>query len=118
MFCPSNLICQAAVRTHVVQWTFMKTAALLLAICAGLFAQQSGYLTASEIQSLVGALPPPPVDKDARDTADRAIFLNTRALKDGPRWTLAQSDNNLGVIAILKDFQCSSAMLVDPQKTP
>lgn len=50
-------------------------------------------------------LAPAPVAGTPRDDADRAVFRNTRALKDTPRWSLAQNDVNQA--AILKDLSCA-----------
>ena len=38
-------------------------------------------------------VPPAPKEGEARYENDRKIFLATRALKDTPRWSLAQEDN-------------------------
>lgn len=38
-------------------------------------------------------VPPPPAKGSPQAEKDREIFLTTRALKDTPRWSLAQADN-------------------------
>jgi len=38
-------------------------------------------------------VPPPPAKGSLQAQKDRQIFLSTRALKDTPRWSLAQADN-------------------------
>ena len=50
-------------------------------------------------------LPPAPVAGTVRYEADRSIYRSTRALKDSPRWALAQNDVNQ--FALLKDLSCA-----------
>lgn len=61
-------------------------------------------------------LPPAPQPGSPRDDADRAVFRATRALKDTPRWALAQNDVNQA--AILKDLACSVGVELTAQNAP
>jgi acid phosphatase (class A) len=61
-------------------------------------------------------LPPSPEPGSPRDDADRAVFRDTRALKDTPRWSLAQNDANQA--AILKDLSCAVGVELTPQNAP
>jgi acid phosphatase (class A) len=61
-------------------------------------------------------LPPAPAVGSPRDDADRAIFRATRALKDTPRWALAQNDVNQA--AILKDMSCAVGVELTVQNAP
>ncbi len=59
---------------------------------------------------------PRPSPGEARYEADRKTFLATRALKDGPRWKLAQADNDER--AILADFGCALGFTPTPETNP
>jgi len=61
-------------------------------------------------------LPPAPVAGTVRYGADRKVFLQTRALKDTPRWALAQNDVNQA--AILKDLSCAVGVELNPVNAP
>src|SRR6185437_9243734 len=61
-------------------------------------------------------LPPAPHPGGPRDDADRAVFRQTRALKDTPRWSLAQNDVNQA--AILKDLACAVGVELTARNAP
>lgn len=61
-------------------------------------------------------LPPAPVVGTPRYEADRAVYKATRALKDSPRWSLAQNDVNQG--AILKDLSCAVGVELTAANAP
>jgi len=63
-------------------------------------------------------LQPAPVDGDARDIADRAIFLSTRALEGSPRWALAAGDNDISQAGILRAFRCATDLDLTAQEAP
>jgi acid phosphatase (class A) len=67
---------------------------------------------------LFHVLPPAPRDGDARDTADRRIFRETRALEGSPRWRMAAADVDLSSAAMLRHFACSLDIQLDPQQAP
>lgn len=76
-----------------VSW-FLVGAALTLAGCATLSgdAPAERYLAKGAFDAR-DHLAPAPKKGSAADLRDREIFHATRALKDTPRWTLAQADN-------------------------
>jgi acid phosphatase (class A) len=76
------------------------------------------YLTPAETPDVEKVLQPAPVDGDARDIADRAIFRSTRALEGSARWALATSDNDISQSGLLKAFRCSADMDLTPQTSP
>jgi acid phosphatase (class A) len=76
------------------------------------------YLAANQTPDIGKVLEPAPVDGDARDTADRAIFRSTRGLEGSPRWLLAASDNDISQTGILKAFRCAADLDLDVQTTP
>ena len=61
-------------------------------------------------------LPPAPVAGTVRYEADRSIYRSTRALKDSPRWALAQNDVNQ--FAILKDLSCAVGVELTAKNAP
>lgn len=97
-------------------------ALLLLAVCAGAARAQNvartGYLTAATTPDVVKIVPPAPETGDARFTADMAIFRVTRALENSPRWTIAQSDDNVSTAGLFKAFSCSLGVTVTRENAP
>lgn len=55
---------------------------------------------------------------DPRFQADMAIFRKTRVLEGSARWKLAQSDDNLSLVALLRAFACSFGLLLAPENVP
>jgi acid phosphatase (class A) len=78
---------------------------------------RGGYLSADAIDA-VKFLPPPPTPGSAAQAADQDIFIRTRALKDGARWNLAQSDDKLDTDALLADFSCALGLALDRRHAP
>ncbi|MBO9706960.1 MAG: phosphatase PAP2 family protein [Caulobacter sp.] len=74
-----------------------------------------GYLRPGAIDTS-RVLPPAPQPGEARYEADRKTFLATRALKDGPRWALAQND--VDEKKILADFACALGFTPTPETNP
>jgi acid phosphatase (class A) len=74
-------------------WIF-GVAVLTLAGCASLSgdAPTDRYLAKGAFDAKA-LLPPPPAKGTPAEVRDREIFRATRALKDTPRWSLAQADN-------------------------
>ncbi len=76
--------------------TWLETIALLaLSGCATLSGDAGTYpryLPKSAFDAR-DHVPPPPAKGSPQAEKDREIFLTTRALKDTPRWSLAQADN-------------------------
>ncbi|WP_165184273.1 acid phosphatase [Caulobacter soli] len=81
----------------------------------GLATSQKGYLAPGALDT-VKVLAPAPKPGEARYEADRKTFLATRALKDSPRWKLAQADNDER--AILADFACALGFTPTPETNP
>jgi acid phosphatase (class A) len=77
-----------------------------------------GYLTSDQTSSVVRIVPPAPTTGDARYQADMAIFSDTRSLKGSARWTLAQSDDNLSTIGLLRAFRCALGLTLTPDNAP
>ena len=75
----------------------------------------SGYL-GDRAPDTYRILPPAPAAGSIRDQADRATFLATRSLKDGPRWKLAQAD--VDEAAIVADMSCALDMELTAQAAP
>jgi acid phosphatase (class A) len=74
-----------------------------------------GYLPAGALDT-AKVLPPAPADGSAIAEADRRFFLDTRKLKDTPRWALAQND--VDEKAILADYSCALGLTPTQQTTP
>lgn len=74
-----------------------------------------GYLGAAAPDTYK-ILPPAPVAGTPRYEADRQVFRATRALKDTPRWSLAQNDVNQA--AILKDLSCAVGVELTAANAP
>jgi acid phosphatase (class A) len=77
---------------------------------------QAGYLTPQTAPDMLKILPPAPQPGDSRDKADRNVYLQTRILKDGPRWALAHADVNQG--ALLADMTCAVGVELTPTNAP
>ena len=63
-------------------------------------------------------LPAAPTVDSPLGAADRAIFKATRALKDTPRWSLATSDADSGITAMLRDFSCAAGVDLTEASAP
>jgi len=61
-------------------------------------------------------LPPAPVPGTTRYEADRTIFLQTRSLKDTPRWVMARGDDNSALI--IKDMSCAIGVELTAKNAP
>jgi acid phosphatase (class A) len=76
----------------------------------------AGYLGDAAAPDTLRILPPPPAADSARDRADRKVFAETRSLKDGPRWALAQND--IDQTALLEDMACAIGVELTPTNAP
>lgn len=63
------------------------------------------YLADAAKPDTIKILPGAPVAGSARYAADRTVYLETRSMKDSPRWAMAASDAN--ETTIVKDFACA-----------
>jgi len=66
----------------------------------------TGYLASGDIDGQVVLGPPPALDSP-RGKADRTIYLDTRAMAGGPRWTQATKDNDLWNGGALERYACA-----------
>ncbi len=76
---------------------------------------QKGYLPAGALDTSK-VLPAAPKEGEPRYEADRKVFLATRALKDTPRWSLAQND--VDERKIVADFGCALGFVPEQSKLP
>jgi membrane-associated phospholipid phosphatase len=89
--------------------------------CAGMAlealpgAPASGYLAPQARPDLTKVLAPPPATGSPRAIADAAIFDQTRALKDTPRWALATADVDGSVY---EHFADALGVRLTPQTAP
>jgi acid phosphatase (class A) len=67
---------------------------------------------------MLRVLPPAPQAGDERDLRDRDIFEKTRKLDGTARWTLAISDAQITIAALLRTFRCAMGMLLTPEQAP
>ena len=88
-----------------------------LAFSAGAQTSGGGYLAGHEPDAVL-VIPQAPAAGSARDKADRAIFKATRALKDTPRWTLAQNDVKLSTPDFYRDFSCAVGVILTEASLP
>jgi len=75
----------------------------------------NGYLAGS-LPDTTAILPPAPAAGGPRYEADRTLFRATRRLQNGPRWKLAQTDNDQR--AIFKDLACAVGVELTPANAP
>jgi acid phosphatase (class A) len=81
-------------------------------------ARVRGYLTSDQTSGVVRVVLPAPTTGDARYQADIAIFHATRSFEGSPRWTLAQSDDNLSIAGLLHAFRCALGLTLTPDDVP
>lgn len=105
--------------------TRMITAARLsatLLMCTSLLAACTGpsphVLPETAIPDARLVLPSPPAPGSAAQADDDQVFHETRALKDTPRWALAQRDADLEVPHLVRDFSCAVGYTLDLSKAP
>jgi acid phosphatase (class A) len=76
-----------------------------------------GYLAPADLDSLQ-LLGPPPAPDSPRGQADRATYLETRALADSPRWREATQDNDLWYGGAMHRFACAAGVEISARSTP
>jgi acid phosphatase (class A) len=91
-------------------------AALALASCAALPGDDDDRYLHPRAFDARDHLPPPPADGTPAERRDREIFQATRALKDTPRWSLAQADAEKD--RILDGYACALGASITPQTNP
>ncbi len=77
-----------------------------------------GYLSPDRAPDTARILQAAPAPNSARAAADRAIFRATRALKDTPRWKLAQNDVSETILSTLADFSCATRARLSEASAP
>ena len=77
----------------------------------------TGYLAQGVIDG-AALLGPPPTPDSLTGQADRARYLETRALKDTPRWKQAIVDNDLWGGGALRQYSCKLGVSIDEKQTP
>jgi acid phosphatase (class A) len=97
-------------------WACLALLAAMASSAAG--AGDTGYLGADTAPRALLFLPPPPAPGSPEATADRAVFDATRALKDTPRWALAQADDDLGVPGLVHAMSCALGATPGDTATP
>jgi len=93
----------------------MAASAALVGAAPAPRAPAPGYLGAA-LPDSVRILPPAPTAGGARYLTDRTLFLETRRLKDSPRWRLAQDDVDQS--AMLKDMACAVGVELTERNAP
>ena len=91
--------------------------ATVLSACAP-SARHNGALPESAAPDERIVLAPPPVAGSAAQIDDDRVFRATRALKDTPRWQLAQSDADLDPAHLVRDFSCAAGFDLDLAQAP
>lgn len=77
-----------------------------------------GYLDRKQLPDSLALLPKPPAEGSAEAAADLAVHRATRALRDTPRWALANADDNLKFPKAAEVFSCALDMPVSQDATP
>jgi len=77
-----------------------------------------GYLTQAELPNSLTLIPPPPAPGSAAQARDDATAKAMLPLRDGPRWTLATLDANLGFPAAADTFSCAIGVPISEADTP
>ncbi|MHC5306531.1 acid phosphatase [Bartonella sp. LJL80] len=94
-------------------------AALILAalFCSGYLLSGNGYLNRYAEQNMLLSVLPPPIDS-AEQRNDKAVFLDTRASKDSPRWQQAVIDAEALPDDVLKGFSCATGRDLNAENMP
>jgi acid phosphatase (class A) len=94
----------------------LAAAAYALLAAAAPAAPHAGYLAPDAAPDTIRILPPAPAAGSSRDEADRAVYRQTRAMKDSPRWAAAHAD--IDQKAILQDMACAVGADLTPAAAP
>lgn len=76
-----------------------------------------GYFARNDIDG-AALLGPPPAPDSPRGKADRAIYLEDRALAGSPRWAQAIKDNDLWNGGAVERYACVLGKAIGPGATP
>ena len=77
-----------------------------------------GFLSSSALQTLVDALPPPPIDGSPESLADVAASDRMRVLENTDRWTLATRHAELRPTIAVSHFDCVLGARLTAEATP
>lgn len=78
----------------------------------------NGYLGPRRLPDSAALLPPPPAEGSAAWLADLEAYQTTRALRDTPRWSQAQADNELRFPQATRAFSCALGVDIAEDATP
>ena len=78
----------------------------------------NGYLERKALPDSLALVNKPPADGSAQKAADLEAHRASRALRDTPRWTLAQRDSVLRFPAAAETFSCALGIAISEQDTP
>ena len=78
----------------------------------------NGYLDRKQLPDSLALLPAPPAAGSAEAAADLAAHRSTRALRDTPRWALANADDNLKFPKAAEVFSCALDLPISQEATP
>ncbi|MDR3510538.1 MAG: phosphatase PAP2 family protein [Caulobacteraceae bacterium] len=81
-------------------------------------AEPPGYLAPAERPDAARLLGPPPAPGTGAYAGDAATYRYTRALKGGPRWTLAVHDADFGAGPMMGAFSCALGVALTPRDAP
>ncbi|GBQ93767.1 acid phosphatase precursor [Asaia krungthepensis NRIC 0535] len=90
---------------------------MLTSLVASCTTAPSASLVSSALPDERLSLAAPPATPASQANDDR-IFAATRALKDTPRWKLAQSDADLRPAPLLRGFSCAAGFMIALDKAP
>ena len=77
-----------------------------------------GYLDRKQLPNSLALLPAPAREGSPQQAADWAVYRETRALRDQPRWALAARDANLKFPAAADVYACALDLPITPEGTP
>lgn len=103
----------------------MRIAALALALAgawlsatAAAAAEPAGYLPPKAALDAARVIGPPPGPGNGGYDGDVTTYRATRALKGGPRWTLAIRDADFGAGPMMRAFSCALGVDLTPADAP
>jgi acid phosphatase (class A) len=77
-----------------------------------------GFLSSTRLPDVIRIVPAAPATDDRRFAADMAVYRATRAMRDSPRWILAQSDDDVTTAGLFKAFRCALGANLSPENAP
>ena len=77
-----------------------------------------GFLSSTQLPDVIRIVPAAPATDDPRFAADMAVYRATRALRNSPRWILAQSDDDVTTAGLFKAFRCALGANLSPENAP